>query len=82
MCFGEESHEARAVLSLHIKDTNRHPDITVDANLDYLVDGEFINFLHCYSFTPSLSIPSFLEKVTMFKEWEVRLSLLHGGVSS
>ena len=39
MCFKEESHEASAVLSRHIKDTNRHPDIAVDASLDYLVDG-------------------------------------------
>ena len=55
-CFREKSHEASAVLSHHIKDTNRHPDMAVDASLDYLVEGEFINFLHCYSSTPSLSV--------------------------
>ena len=82
MCFGKESHQASTILSRHIKNTNRHPDITVDASLDHLVEGEFINFLHCYSLTPSLSILSFLEKVTMLKEWEVRLPLLHGAVSS
>ena len=51
MHFREEDHKYQvAFLSHHIKDTYSHPDITVDVDLDHLVEGEFINFLHCYSF--------------------------------
>lgn len=80
--FRKEDHRDKASFSLHhIKQTYYQP-VTTDIDLDHLAELMFVVHLHSgvTFFLPFLCYTSW-KKVTMLKEWGIKLHLLEDGVS-